>query len=76
MKFRNLAKLYIFKLIKTKSNLKNSYDVSLVTSSPLRHCKTPPKLHHKFPIPPPPIKSSGYASDLFNVSSRQQGGLL
>jgi len=27
MKFRNLAKLYIFKLIMTKSNLKNSYDV-------------------------------------------------
>jgi len=25
---------------------------------------------------PPPIKISGYDSDLFNVSSRQQGGLL
>jgi len=25
---------------------------------------------------PLPIKISGYASDLFNVSSRQQGGLL
>jgi len=52
MKFRNLAKLYIFKLIMTESNLKNSYEVSLVTSSPLLHRKTLPKLHHKFPIPP------------------------
>jgi len=38
-----LAKLCIFKLIMTKSNLKNSYDVSSVTPSPLRHWKTPPK---------------------------------
>jgi len=53
MKFRNLVKLFVFKLIMTKSNLKNSYDVSLVTSLPLRHCKKPPKLHNKFPIPLP-----------------------
>jgi len=41
-----------------KSNLKNSYDASLDTSSQLRHRKTPPKIHHKFPIlsPPPPSK--------------------
>jgi len=38
----------------TKSNLKNSYDVNLVTSSPLHHRKTPPKINHKFPIPPIP----------------------
>jgi len=55
----------------TESNLKNSYDFSLVMSSPLRHRKTPPKIHHKFQIPPsPPIKNSGYVSNLFNVSSR------
>jgi len=30
-------------LIRTKTNLKNSYDVSSVTPSPLRDRKNPPK---------------------------------
>jgi len=44
-KFRDMAKLYFFKLITymTKSNFKNSYDVISVTSSQLRHRKTSPK---------------------------------
>jgi len=32
----------------TKLNLKNSYDVISVTSSPLRHRKRSPKLRHNF----------------------------
>jgi len=42
LKFRDLAKLCFFKLIMTKSNLKNSYDVISVTSLPLRHRKMSP----------------------------------
>jgi len=37
LKLRNLAKLWFFKLIMTKVNLKISYDVISVTSSLLRH---------------------------------------
>jgi len=40
----------------TKSTSKDTYDVISVTSSPLRHRKTSPKLCHKFffPIWAPP----------------------
>jgi len=48
MKFRDLAKLCIFKLIMTKSNLKNSYDVSSVTPSPLCHRKNATKITSQF----------------------------
>jgi len=37
-----------FKLIMTKSNFKNNYDVISVTSSPLRQRKTSPKLRQIF----------------------------
>jgi len=37
LNFHDLAKLWFFKLIMTKSNFKNCYDVILVTSLPLRH---------------------------------------
>jgi len=43
LKFRDLAKLWTFKLIMKKSNFKKiSYDVNLVASSSLRHQKTSP----------------------------------
>jgi len=43
LKLRDLAKLWFFKLIMTKSNLKICYDVISATSLLLRHRKTSPK---------------------------------
>jgi len=67
LKLRNLAKLWLFKLIMKKSNFKKiGYDVILVTLLSLRHQNNVIKNFH-FALPlPPSIKMSGYASD-FNA---------
>jgi len=57
LKFRDLAKLWFFKLIMTKLNVKNGYDVISVTSSPLRQRKNITKITSQFfPICPPQLK--------------------
>jgi len=65
MKFRDLAKLWIFKLIMKKSNFKKSghfSDVIIITSP-----KNVTKMSQKFSILGlPPIKISGYASGVCN----------
>jgi len=56
MKFRDLAKLWFFKLIMTKSNFKNIVDVISGTSSPLRHRKSHQNNvinFFQFRLPPP-----------------------
>jgi len=65
LKLRDLAKLWIFKLIMMKSNFKKiSYDVIFVTSSSLFHRKTSSKLRYKMfsILGPSSIKISGNAS--------------
>jgi len=48
LKLRDFAKMWFFKLIMTKSNFKKiSYHAVSVTSSQLRHRKTPLKQRHK-----------------------------
>jgi len=55
LKFRDLAILCFFKLIMTKLNLKKSYVVMSVTSSPLCHRKPSPKVRCNFFYFAPPL---------------------